>query len=611
METPSKKIKNNSEDILSNAYDLLNQYSTFCKLFGYYEGFGKLMKKTQNSIPTIASWGSQSSGKSTSLNKIFGLSGKFKLPTNFDLCTRFPIILKANKTYIENEIILHVIGADKHIPFDSIEDAHNFVNREYPVRRGENDIIEVELEIKICSDNNLIIIDLPGVSTVNSKIMENIRNTYLTRKNLIILHYSRFDVDPYTDHSNQLILNTPKNKTIGVLTHTDNQSNYMDRHFEVNQYSKYALVNHFENKKELDCVNNIKLKGDLIRGSNSLSNFLVEFSDRIVKENSNELKQLITKFKEDICYELNSIGRVEEPSTSHKYRFVASLIEKIDNLYKSGTDEIKKINEIKDTLTIEHIKKMMTVDKEEIMANEMRSRRSGKSVTGSEGFEYIVENHVRETVDKLNPILTNWGNVFLNEIKDGIIKKISSTSNPYFYKAIQHCTEKIKEMIIQVEKEYKIFTDEEMSKIIKSQDNPTDENIRRLGTREKFILKIIINYLKRNRSGFANQCVVLSDEFIEKLYNDTAYELSSVDPYLDQAYFAHNKIKQFWDKESSHIKKNFQSWLENKKYEILEKIKEFGRTQKDDMFTVTENILQRRELLLTMEEICDKIIKSV
>lgn len=238
-------------------------------------------KKTniEMDLPQIAVVGSQSSGKSSVLERIIGFD---VLPKSSGLCTRVPLII--TMLNVPNQKILiakfnHLNDLQNQEKFQTNNQQENEKNirdeifNRTNILTGPNEIKDIPIFLELRHENltNLLMVDLPGETKIaiqgqTTEIVDNIRNMileYIKKPNCIILAVSSANVDLATSDSLKLaqISDTTGNRTIGVLTKID----IMDRGVDAMDYLEnkiYPLKLGYIgviNRSQEDLNNNISL----------------------------------------------------------------------------------------------------------------------------------------------------------------------------------------------------------------------------------------------------------------------------------------------------------------------------------------------------------------
>lgn len=195
------------------------------------------------SLPQIIVCGDQSSGKSSVLEAISGVS----FPTKSNLCTRFPTELVLRKTlhigvsvsivphHSRGEFEQHSLSSfrEKLDGFDGlptlIENAKAAMGISTHGRAFSKDLLRIEVSGP--DRPHLTIVDLPGLihsetkqqSTSDVELVQDVVQTYMKEPRSIILAV----VSAKNDHANQIVLKLARiadkkgNRTLGVITKPD------------------------------------------------------------------------------------------------------------------------------------------------------------------------------------------------------------------------------------------------------------------------------------------------------------------------------------------------------------------------------------------------------
>nr|GMD13184.1 dynamin-related protein 4C-like [Ipomoea batatas] len=180
-------------------------------------------------LPTIVVVGDQSSGKSSVLESLAGIS----LPRGQGICTRVPLIMRLKNVPNLGEPELHLEFNGKIVPTDeeSVAEAIVLATEEVAGRGKGISHAPLTLTVKKCGVPDLTMVDLPGITRVPvhgqpEDIYEQISNIimeYITPEESIILNVLSASVDFSTCESIRMSLKVDKTgeRTLAVVTKAD------------------------------------------------------------------------------------------------------------------------------------------------------------------------------------------------------------------------------------------------------------------------------------------------------------------------------------------------------------------------------------------------------
>lgn len=217
-----------------------------------------VLVKPDLELPQIVVVGTQSSGKSSVLNRIMNLD---LLPTGSTMVTRTPLYIRMHHHSIEKEVFIEMKEKDSFgktftvskIQFSyptptklEIETVRNYIHRKTIEYAGEDmNISNKPIILDIYSPDvvNLCLVDLPGMLMIAqpdkgqpvdiTKQIEKIVSKYINRKKVIILAVIQARKDLETDQGLAFIKKYASDKRIvGVLTKPD----LMNKDSDVSNY---------------------------------------------------------------------------------------------------------------------------------------------------------------------------------------------------------------------------------------------------------------------------------------------------------------------------------------------------------------------------------------
>lgn len=191
-------------------------------------------KKLLDDLPQVCTFGAQSSGKSSVIKRMTGIS----MPSATGTCSRIATHILSRRGDIDKiKITLqHTVN------LNNIEYIYETTNKNDPIielslRKAQNRAIQLSQAKSFVTDYvinvyvtgsqilNSNLVDLPGFNTDNIQdrlTVENICKKYLEMDGTIALHVCRADVDHNVQAGNDIIKSYPNLKKILVLTYCDN-----------------------------------------------------------------------------------------------------------------------------------------------------------------------------------------------------------------------------------------------------------------------------------------------------------------------------------------------------------------------------------------------------
>lgn len=338
--------------------------------------FKNLDKTLSLELPRLVVVGTQSSGKSTVLNRIITMD---ILPTGKSMVTRTPIniqLVKSNLNKVDFcdykngklEIIKSVSITTPMPTEGQLCNIKNEIEKQTNILAGENKNISTKMMvIKIHSSYvpNLSLIDLPGITMVACTdkgqppdIKEQIRNMigeYIKSNKTIIMAVMAARPDLEADLALDLVKEYDNNykRTIGVLTKVDLMNKNTDvKDYLENNVSKDLLLNYgyyaVKNKGEMDnlCLeekkyfethtayNGIKNVG-ITNLSNDLNKIMSEHIRVVLPVVLTDLSQI----ENEVNNVLSELGYSVPTDSKDKYAMLHSLLSTLSKDFSASIDK--------------------------------------------------------------------------------------------------------------------------------------------------------------------------------------------------------------------------------------------------------------------------------
>ena len=323
----------------------------------------ELCLETKLEIPTLIVIGSQSSGKSTLLNRLMGFE---VIPMGSTMETRTPInieLINTNSTYIEFGYYKDLmwtktkkIVLDESHKIEKMKQIADEIRIQTKVNAGEDmGVSDKEINIKFYSPHipNLNFIDLPGLTMIActdrgqpKDIKVQIRNLlikYISNPNNLILCVMPAREDIETDMALELVkeYDTKSERTIGVLTKVDlmnttnDISNYIldniSKDLKLN-YGYFAIKNSIN---ELDYFNNHEIYSKMTHlnkfGIKNLGSRLSDIFINKIKENIPTILEKLTQLILANQQKIMDFGTELPSSPDAKHLIITKYVTNISN----------------------------------------------------------------------------------------------------------------------------------------------------------------------------------------------------------------------------------------------------------------------------------------
>lgn len=376
-------------------------------------------------VPTLVTIGSQSSGKSTLLNRILKLN---IIPTGSVMETRTPInieLINTNSDYylefgeyvnyswnVIKKILITNNTEETHL--NDIKNQIKFLTNKYA---GEGmGISETEINIKLYSPHvsNLNFIDLPGLTMIActdkgqpKDIKDQIRNLlikYINPENNLILCIMPAREDLETDMALELVkqYDSSGQRTIGVLTKID----LMNKNSNI---CNYLLNNNISKDLQLD-YGYYAIKNSNTRDFNMMTQMEIDFFNKHTDYSS--IKHLKRNGIDNLNINLSRIF------LSIIKKNIPNTLTKLNQLIETNTKQLQLLGEvIGDNKQLKEVMLTKYVTNIFNKFNDNIDNRCCGLNTGRHIKDTFIQ--FRTTVTSLNPFNTN---ICSNQMLDEIIK---------------------------------------------------------------------------------------------------------------------------------------------------------------------------------------------
>lgn len=313
----------------------------------------------QYDIPLVVAIGSQSSGKSTLLNRVIGRS---ILPTGTKMVTRTPIQIHLAKSEEDKIVIsyhrdIEIVVYEGSFKFSPESEILQAISKCTQILCGDKQISSDFIHVKIKGALiNLILVDMIGIITTSQyddglvdKIME-INKNILSRENLFILNVIKATEDLETDVGYSFVKKYSKGKNvkkIGIITKIDLAKDLSQ--FESNDifdYGFFGVSNHYDTSQYYNEVfGDTKMFKRHRLGVKSLSN---EIQTRVSNFLTSQIPELLHNIKTlqiDIKRQTPKINEILS-SDKNKIIFLSSMVNTIAILMIQSIHSVGNVNNI-------------------------------------------------------------------------------------------------------------------------------------------------------------------------------------------------------------------------------------------------------------------------
>lgn len=550
-------------ELLSRLSDLMLKISNFM-MVKESEIHGEL-RKLNDSIPTIVFWGNQSSGKSSCIQSMFP-SENFARKTGAGLATSCPIELLFGSNY-ENKIYVEFPDGKKKV-FKTVLEAEDFVSTNV---KKSMDLANVTIKYECeCKTTSVHIIDLPGCKVDSQEYFEYLRDRYLYKKNALVFHVVRGDVDAGTDNSYNYLRGIDPTRIVRIVTNIDawvtdvSKYGYLENHIMYKDClaGKVALVSNHENaEKALDTFKERYSKYSPVCGSKELLDYVVSSQKEMIKGLLPEIRKHISIIKAVIENEMNVCGRIPQDMKDVCFSYRTTTSRHLKSFKKSNEAYNKDFNANRRSFIEYNYEKFFgEFPSVASLASEIKEKEGVEVIPGLGGCDSIVKDHLVGMYGKLFDSCRCFAEVIFHLIEN-FVQAGMSTDNPFATKVSAEITHKTLE--------YLMSEKEEVISCIKKNIETFKQNPPRLQGRE------------------------ISLGFVGK------------DIYHVNAEYAREMGLRVWLETSRNIVTTSASLISSYEKKTIEKLKELVMECKDTDFSESEDITKRRITLGDIEKACD------
>uniref|UniRef100_A0A6C0EB65 Dynamin-type G domain-containing protein n=1 Tax=viral metagenome TaxID=1070528 RepID=A0A6C0EB65_9ZZZZ len=304
--------------------------------------------KNAITAPKIVTIGTQSSGKSSLINKLIGFD---ILPTKTGIATRCPIVFSVTPNESEKPVVKLSNGHQKELIYEGFIENINVIeeiNKQTNKNVSDMNVtpIPIHIELKYKNAPTLSFIDLPGLIAIaktdvgqSKTIIEDIKRiakTYIQQKSTIVLTVVESKTDLETDIGLSFIkdledVDKKEFITVGVLTKPDLLkngdviNNILDGKISSNISldNGYFVVNNIDDS--IGFYNSLKINNNNRCGSAQLGNYLTTLLTKMIKTDLINIKTQIGELHLQSVKELEELG-AEELTDNMKIGLVSKIL---------------------------------------------------------------------------------------------------------------------------------------------------------------------------------------------------------------------------------------------------------------------------------------------
>ncbi|AYV76542.1 MAG: dynamin family GTPase [Terrestrivirus sp.] len=560
--------------------------------------------ETQNTIPGLVVWGNQSSGKSTALNRLYGLGLKTCKGTG----TRCPIQIKISPLY-KNKEDMYVINNNQKMPITSIQEAEKYFDDQ---TTGEFDkqLFGCNIVIEKYDPNYALeIVDLPGCQTEGTDEYFNaVKKYYLLNPQTVIIHVARGDSDPDTDISTKYLYGV-KNKIITVLTNTDHwkhdeKSNYLEHFCKKSNTSTIALINNIDEDNLRDYTQ-ISTTKTLICGTENLRELIFSELKTKTLELFPTIKQVIKEVLINLEEKFNVIGRNKPNMGDMCFELKIFLKEIIDAQFKNDdSDLLISTNKMRQRISFKQLQSAKSqIDNENILT-EILKNSSGNKLEGSNGWYVIIQKYTQKMISFIK---NNYIHSYIDDHFELITKILQLVVTKEFKSCTNIVQDNIAKEIAVIVLNYKKEAQEQINTMldnISANQYCADESFGKeyeQGLAEPFVV-LTIEYLKLYGTK-ANINTVTTKDVLDYISN----RKKETSIYHTQARNARVQLEKFWDSKCENINTDIVQKMMGYGDRIAKDIKKQCEKIRQDELFEAEEINVKRVKLMEIARVCEEL----
>tara|TARA_Y100000385_G_scaffold286779_1_gene349490 strand:+ start:742 stop:2601 length:1860 start_codon:yes stop_codon:yes gene_type:complete len=619
MSSSSKRART---DEIHNVDDIYNKIANLrqnllrCKDIPFYEDIIHVFNGIINVVPMIIFFGSQSTGKTTAINTLFGFHEKhrFRMATGTGMITKCPIELRSRTNINEDEERIYI-----KYPDNREEDCDSF--QEIQKKLVETKTLQsITIIIETKRTHNYTIVDLPGctadgsIADFRKPYMEYIKKTYLMVPSAIKYIYVRANDDLSNTHSLQL-LHDVKECTY-VCTHIDKE----DTCARINAYrqrcDKLALVSSVNEEKHIqklfkidDSVSNgfLALKDDesIIPGFSALKDDMSIRMNKKTQEMLPEIEGKIKALRELLDSELERIGGRETPNSYDIiYKFRDKIVRELEtNFNKEHTDFAIKKNELNNEFSVDILNQLGATCIPNKNVLEINLKAGSRRIPGSTGWWHIILPYVKEMHDAITELTKNTINTSILLDKELVCEVIDMHSNEY--------TSDIK---VEFIKHIKQFSDDSIKSLQKSIYDYYEKNAiepyNDAGYDSLFNIPkdILIHILNKGRRSTCDNMETIADGL---LHNDDFNKMLKQSGTQRNACAAHEWLQCYWRRQVCQYHTHIFSELKTQERNTQDFISKYVRKLDSDDVNSAPEIEKKRKGYISLHAQCSDILKKI
>ncbi len=499
-------------------------------------------------IPSFVVFGMQSSGKSSLMKSLT----KFDTICQANLGTKCPIEYRMGNIYSVQRLI---VKRGPETIYETTDVNESSVLKMEKEKLPESIDLNYKIIIEKPSGNNLILVDLPGVTHEHDPVaFSYLKQQYLDNEQTTVLHVARVMDDMANDISVQYLVGC-KN-VILVMTHAT---------FLHQQGFVSSAVMHAKNYKNCFIVENIDEDGKIIReasekykssfhegvgwGHGDLTNFIVKELEASIHRSKYSIKKSLLGAKKHVENELTRIGGRTKPNMKDIcMKFSTELKRLVDNS-THNVQVNKNLRAIKQNLD-SFGDCFASINDTERIADELRNH-DRTAIEGAEGWSDIIKYYLAVLCDMIDDNIEEYINGYFSILQSMYSELIDYVNNPYADNAKSALTDMIADICDKYKQEAKNLVDKNKETIVTapvSINNSYTLDAKKQGAR---------NFAEFWRSRILHQsdkvAMLNNDSFLDYVINEYYHSDSHDQLYLINAKTVLLQLESLWKEKSNEL----------------------------------------------------------